>query len=163
MASRRVPRMGVHQSAPLTYPAGQLPTFLTGSGSAIAAIVDARRMRTPPSGGAIPLTAPPPTHRRHMCAGEASLHAPSIPDPSKPSTLHKSAPPASLDHSQAYPHQTMSGIPRAGPVGNIHRNRGGRLRPVVHGPAMERPVRLVLAGLGKPSVPRRGKLAREAA
>jgi hypothetical protein len=53
MASRRVPRMGVHQSALLTYPAGQLPTFLTGSGSAIAAIVEARRMRTPPSGGAI--------------------------------------------------------------------------------------------------------------
>src|SRR5262245_61448698 len=73
--------MGVHQSAPLTYPAGQLPTFLTGSGSAIAAIVEARRMRTPPSGGAIPLTAPPPTHRRYMCAGQLRWHAPSIPDP----------------------------------------------------------------------------------
>ena len=56
-----MPRMGVYHSAPLTYPAGQFPTFLTGSGSAIAAIVEARRMRTPPSDGAIPLTAPPPT------------------------------------------------------------------------------------------------------
>jgi len=45
--------MGVYHSAPLTYPAGQFPTFLTGSGSAIAAIVEARRMRTPPSDGAI--------------------------------------------------------------------------------------------------------------
>jgi hypothetical protein len=66
MASRRVPRMGVHQSALLAYPAGQFPTFLTGSGSAIAAIVEARRMRTPPSGGAIPRTAPLPTHRRRL-------------------------------------------------------------------------------------------------
>ena len=40
-----------HGCAP--YPAGQSPTFLTGSGSAIAAIDEARRMRTPPSDGAI--------------------------------------------------------------------------------------------------------------